>query len=130
MKPAIAPSADPAHIGAPAEEEPPVIDERVMKDWRDDLDPEDIAALLARVPDECATCLAAIKEAIANSDVSKARRMAHRLKGMASNLGAARLAHVARRIEVASRSIGDVARDIPRLEATLRDTMEAVQHYS
>ena len=64
---------------------------------------------LARVPGECHKCLGGFKNAIATGDFAVGRRTAHRLKGMASNLGAARLARMARTIELASQSIDDAS---------------------
>jgi hypothetical protein len=113
----------------PLEDEPPLIDQEVMRDWCDDLDREDVLGLIARVPGECATCVADIKAAIAANDVGAAKRKAHRLKGMASNLGAARLARIARQIELMSHHIGDVSDSMPLLEKTLADTLKALHDY-
>lgn len=109
-----------------AVEELPLIDSRVMNDWCGDLSKDDVADLLARVPGECHKCLSGIKEAIAKADLAAAKRMAHRLKGMASNLGAARLARMARSIELASSDIADVSARAIALEATLGATLEAL----
>lgn len=110
-----------------AVEELPLIDCRVMNDWCGDLGKDDVAELLARVPGECHKCLSGIKEAIGKGDLAAAKRMAHRLKGMASNLGAARLARMARSIELASSDIADVSARTVTLEATLIATLEALQ---
>ena len=109
-----------------AVEELPLIDSRVMSDWCSDLAKDDVADLLARVPGECHKCLGGIKEAIGKGDLAAAKRMAHRLKGMASNLGAARLARMARSIELASSDIADVSVRTVALEATLGATLEAL----
>ena len=105
----------------------PLIDSRVMDDWCADLAKDDVADLLARVPGECHKCLGGIKDAIAKSDLAAAKRMAHRLKGMASNLGAARLARMARSIELASNDIVDASERTIALEATLAATLEALR---
>lgn len=109
-----------------AEAQLPLIDDCVMQDWCADLDPADVRDLLARVPGEGHKCLAGIKEAVGSGDLAAARRAAHRLKGMASNLGAARLAAIARSVELASVDIADVSARSVELEATLAATLEAI----
>ena len=104
----------------------PLIDQRVMNDWCDDMDKADVVAILARVPEECAKSLAEFEKAIAASDLALARRSAHRLKGMANNLGAARLAQSARGIELGCQSIDEVARGLPSLRKTLEETLAAL----
>lgn len=110
-------------------EELPLIDQRAMRDWCDDMEKADVLAVLARVPDEGARCLADLRKAIAGRDLTTARRTAHRLKGMASNLGAARLARTARTIELTSQSIEDVSARMPALEKTLSETLETIGSY-
>ena len=56
--------------------------------------------LLDAVPSEAGLCLNDLKAAIADGDLARAKRAAHRLKGMAGNLGAARLAGAARGLEI------------------------------
>jgi HPt (histidine-containing phosphotransfer) domain-containing protein len=108
----------------------PLIDQRVMSDWCNDMDKEDVIAVLARVPDEGTRSLADFAKAIAARDLALARRTAHRLKGMANNLGAVRLARMARTIELGCQSIDDVSRRMPPLEQTLGETLEALRSYS
>ena len=122
-------AASPAAEAA-AEGELPLIDRRVMSDWCDDMDKADVLAVLARVPHESGKCLADIRKAIAGRDLDAARRTAHRLKGMASNLGAVRLARMARAIELTSQCIEDVSSRMPALEKTLGETLEAIRAYS
>jgi HPt (histidine-containing phosphotransfer) domain-containing protein len=111
----------------PAEAELPLIDERTMSDWCGDLDKAEVAELLSHVPAEGHKCLNWIKEAVSRGDLVSAKRTAHRLKGMASNLGAARLASIARGIELASVDIADVSARSVALEATLIATLEALR---
>ncbi len=112
---------------APQEAEQPLIDHRAMRDWCEDLDQADVLALLARVPAEAHTCIAGIRKAIGEGDLAAARRCAHRLKGMASNLGAARLAQTSRGIERESHSIDDATDRLALLEKTLGETLEALR---
>ena len=117
-------------LDAAGEAELPLIDRHAMSSWCDDMETADVHAVLARVPNECGRCLAELKKAIAGRDLATARRTAHRLKGMALNLGAARLARTARTIELTSQSIEDVSVRMPGLERTLGETLEAVRAYS
>jgi HPt (histidine-containing phosphotransfer) domain-containing protein len=110
-----------------AQQELPLIDERAMSEWRGDMEKDDVLAILACVPAEGARCIAELKKAIMARDVVAVRRTAHRLKGMASNLGAIRLAGMARDIELTSQSIEDVSGRITRLEKILGETLETVR---
>jgi len=112
-----------------SEMELPLIDRRIMSDWCDDLDKEDVRAILARVPEEGARSFAELAKAIAAGDVAAARRTAHRLKGMANNLGAVRVARMARAIELGCQSIEDVSHRMGPLEATWQETMAALRSY-
>jgi HPt (histidine-containing phosphotransfer) domain-containing protein len=79
------------------------------------------------VPDQCSLCLVEIEAAVAATDLAKAKRVAHRMKGMAANLGATRLARFARSIEIESQTLDDVALQLPTLNATVFDTIAAIQ---
>jgi HPt (histidine-containing phosphotransfer) domain-containing protein len=118
-----------ASADAAAEAEPALIDARIMNDWCSDMDREDVVAILARVPAECAKSLAEFEKAMAAGDLASARRTAHRLKGMANNLGAVRLARMARTVELECQSIDDVACRMPALVQTLDETLEALRRH-
>lgn len=109
------------------ETELPLIDQRIMDDWRSDMDDEDVRSIIARVPAEGARSLADFQRAIEAGDLASARRTAHRLKGMANNLGAVRLARMARAIELGCQSIEEVSGRMPSLEQTLGETLEALR---
>ena len=104
----------------------PFLDERAMSDWCTDIDKDDVLAILASVPDECRRNIAEIERAIAEGSLAASKRAAHRLKGMAGNLGAARLAQSARDIELKSESIDDVAGRMASLQETLTGTLTAL----
>lgn len=93
------------------------------------MDNDDVVAILARVPDEGHRAISELQRAIAAGDLVLARRTAHRLKGMANNLGAIRLAEHARAIEITSQAIEDVSARMPTLQRTLSETLEALQSY-
>ena len=112
---------------ASPEAELALIDQRVMSDWCNDMDREDVLAILARVPAECDRSIADFQQAIAAGDLASSRRTAHRLKGMANNLGAIRLARMARTIELGCEDIDDVCSRMPGLELTLAETLAALR---
>jgi HPt (histidine-containing phosphotransfer) domain-containing protein len=98
-----------------------------MQDWCADLDSTDVAALFARIPGEAQACVGALKAAIAAGDLAATRRSAHRLKGMAANLGAPRLAQAARGIECDSTTIEEAGGRMAALDETLRGTLAAIR---
>lgn len=104
----------------------PLIDDSVMADWCADLDKEDIDAILSQVPDQCALCFNELESAVGAAELPKAKRIAHRLKGMAGNLGATRLSRLARSIEIEAQAIEDVSRQLPGLRATIDETIAAL----
>ena len=114
---------------APGDPQLPLIDHDVMTEWCSDMDRADVLAILAHVPDEAGRALAELDKAIAAADHDRARRAAHRLKGMAVNLGAARLARLARAIEIESRGIGEVVSQMPVLQRVVADTLAALHSY-
>jgi HPt (histidine-containing phosphotransfer) domain-containing protein len=104
----------------------PLIDPVAMAEWTTDLDPDDVAAILAQVPGQCEACVCEMQEAVNGLELVKAKRVAHKLKGMASNLGAARLARLARSVELESQDLNDVAACLPFLSATVAETIRAL----
>lgn len=108
----------------------PLIDGAAMANWCEDLDREDIEAILSQVPGQCGICLSEIEAAVAGCDLAKTKRVAHRLKGMAANLGAARLARFARSIEIEAQELKDVEGQLPALSATVAETLSALEAMS
>lgn len=104
----------------------PLIDDKAMADWCADLDKEDIEAILSQVPDQCAFCFSELEGAVGAADLHKAKRIAHRLKGMAANLGATRLSRLARGIEIEAQAVEDVSRQLGDLRATISETLAAL----
>jgi HPt (histidine-containing phosphotransfer) domain-containing protein len=101
----------------------PLLDKRAMDDWCSDIDLADILSILARIPGDAAKNLGEIERAIAENDLAACKRSAHRLKGMAGNLGASRLAALARDIEISSQSIEEAAGKVASLNETLAATL-------
>jgi signal transduction histidine kinase/DNA-binding NarL/FixJ family response regulator len=102
----------------------PLIDNSVIASWSEGMAAAEVSETLGFVPDESARSLNEIKNAIAAGDLVEAKRVAHRLKGMAGNLGAVRLAAIARSIEIDARSIDFAAKKITLLEVTAGETLK------
>jgi HPt (histidine-containing phosphotransfer) domain-containing protein len=85
-----------------------------------------VRAVLAKVPAEAGRCVADIDRAVHAGDMGAARRAAHRLKGMAGNLGAVRLAQLSRSIELGSGDVASLLQRMPELQSTLSATLEAM----
>ena len=104
----------------------PLIDTHGMLQWTEDLAPEQVRAILQQVPLDSRSNAAAIILAVRKNDVPTARRQAHRLKGMAANIGAQRLAEIARAIEHGAK--GDAGLDIliAELSTVLDDTLVVI----
>jgi signal transduction histidine kinase/DNA-binding NarL/FixJ family response regulator/HPt (histidine-containing phosphotransfer) domain-containing protein len=117
-----APSAD----EAPATEPPPLFDDERLAELRECFAAAELQALLDGIPDEGGQCLSTIQGALAANDLAAAQRAAHKLKGMASNLGATRLAEAARGTELAAQSSGDVHATVRHLADALEATQEKI----
>lgn len=107
----------------------PLIDDKAMADWCADLDKEDVEAILSQVPSQCTLCLTEMESAVGGADLAKAKRVAHRLKGMAANLGATRLSRLARSIEIEAQSLDDVAQQLEAVRATIDETLTALSTF-
>ncbi|HEX4894001.1 MAG TPA: Hpt domain-containing protein, partial [Hyphomicrobiaceae bacterium] len=105
----------------------PVLDRETMRSWSAGLPKEDIDALLADLAQESGRSLNAIKSALAEGDLNRVQALAHLLKGMAGNVGAARLAGTAAAIEAAAPRIEGVAARMGELETVVAETRSAVQ---
>ena len=101
----------------------PLIDRMMLGGWSDGLDRAAVRGLLDGVPSEVGLCLNELKTAIAAGDIVQAKRAAHRLKGMASNLGATRLAGAARDLEVNTSDAVVATAKLEDLERTMTETL-------
>lgn len=104
----------------------PLIDEAAMADWCTDLDHEDVVAILEAVPAQCEACVCDIEAALGEMQLQKAKRAAHKLKGMAANLGAARVSRLARRMEIEAHELADIERQLSLLKTTVAETIAAL----
>lgn len=114
-------------MDAQTKELPPLIDHDAMSDWCGGVYDEDVLAILSGVPDELTGCVADIENAIARANPVAVKSNAHRLKGMAGNVGAARLARIARGIELGSQSIEGVSQQMEKLRETVTETLAALR---
>src|SRR3990170_4149948 len=99
MQPTSNCATDSAVTNLAAADRLPLIDERLPAEWREDLLAEDIREILAHARLEAEKSLALIQDAAARRDQAALKRSAHKLKGMAGNLGAVRLVALLREIE-------------------------------
>jgi HPt (histidine-containing phosphotransfer) domain-containing protein len=93
----------------------PLIDQDQLELLQAALDPGELRAMLAQLPSAADEALAAIKAALAAGDLQHARKAAHVLKGSASSLGAARLAEIARTIELELMTADEIQACLPVL---------------
>lgn len=112
-----------SHVEAACSELLPLIDIRILNDWSADLTSADVQGILGRFPEVCGKGIYDIEKAITAGNQAAIGRAAHYLKGMAGSLGAARLAHMARGIELGTEAIADVT--IVKLKETMNETLEA-----
>ncbi|WP_315721463.1 MULTISPECIES: Hpt domain-containing protein [unclassified Bradyrhizobium] len=93
----------------------PLIDHDQLELLQAALDPSELGAMLVQLPSAADQALSAIKTALAAGDLPQARKAAHVLKGSASSLGAARLAEIARTIELELMTAGEIQACLPVL---------------
>lgn len=106
----------------------PLFDPEQLDLLRDALGTEELASMLAQLPESAAESLGVIRSAVAAGDIDGARKAAHVLKGFSSSFGAARLSSVAREIELEMATISAVAECLPVLIRTIDATVAAIPH--
>ena len=104
----------------------PLIDAVNMLQWTEDLAADQVRAILRQVPLDSRRNAAEVLSAIRQGDLPAARRQAHRLKGMAANIGAQRLAEIARDIEYGAEADADLDTLVAALSTVLEDTLVAI----
>jgi len=103
----------------------PLLDDAQLELLREALDEEELRAMLSELPRAAMQAIASIQAAVQSNDIDEARRSAHVLKGVASSFGAARLAAMARAIELEMATIDCIAKCLPDLVATVEQTAAA-----
>ena len=104
----------------------PLFDDAGLRQWTEDLTAEQVKDILAKVPQDCRSAIREIKTAIEANNMPTARRIAHRVKGMASNLGATRLAEAARAIELGPEAAAEHAGRLRHLGIVVDETSDAI----
>ncbi|MBV9561015.1 MAG: Hpt domain-containing protein [Bradyrhizobium sp.] len=90
---------------------------------RDALGEEGLSVMLLELPEAAGRSLGAIQAALDAGNLDETRKAAHVLKGFSSSLGAARLASMARSIELDLDSVAAIAARMPALAATVEATI-------
>jgi len=104
----------------------PLFDDFQIEMLRDAVGPDDLGAMLAELPRHALRSFEAIKAALASDDFEQACRAAHVIKGVASSFGAARLAAIAREMELESSSLAALRGHMPTLAETIQSTAAAL----
>ena len=119
--------AVPTVAGSTVADQLPLVDERLQLEWREDLTADDIRQILAQARLEALKSLAVIQDAAAGHDLAALERSAHKLKGMAGNLGAVRLVALLREIELGAAAGDESWSAVAELESTLCQTLQAFE---
>lgn len=104
----------------------PLFDLEQMGLLREAMGPEDLGPMLAELPQHALQSLDAIQAALTADDLDQTRRAAHVLKGCASSFGAARLAAIARAIELECPSVAVLRQCMPALVEAIEATAAAI----
>ncbi|NPV23753.1 Hpt domain-containing protein [Bradyrhizobium aeschynomenes] len=108
----------------------PLIDHDQLELLQAALDPGELRAMLVQLPSAAHQALSAINAALAAGDLPQARKAAHVLKGSASSLGAARLAEVARTIELELMTAGEIEACLPDLADIIVATSDELARWA
>jgi histidine phosphotransfer protein HptB len=103
----------------------PLLDDAQLELLRAALDEEELCAMLSELPQAAMQAIESIDVAVQSNDIGGARRSAHVLKGVASSFGAARLAVMAREIELEMATIDCIAKCLPDLIEAVERTAAA-----
>jgi PAS domain S-box-containing protein len=105
----------------------PIFEEERLAELRDCFETTELRTLLESIPEKGGECLSSIQSAIAENDLDAARREAHKLKGMASNLGAERIAKLAQHLELRATTATEMTTSICQLQTALNETQESIK---
>ena len=103
----------------------PLLDDAQLELLREALDADELLAMLSELPQAALQAIGSIDSAVRSNDLEEARRSAHVLKGVASSFGAARLAAMAREIELETPTIDCMVNCVPDLIETVNRTAAA-----
>ncbi len=127
----VKPEANSAHDNE-SEPLPPVFDQEGLME-RIDGDLETLEILLSAFSNDIAGHLEELESAIGTADWSRAKKVAHTVKGTAANLGAARLSQLALNIEhrmAEEKHMGAVEKDVTILAAAADDFLKTATGFA
>ncbi|MBA2342509.1 MAG: response regulator, partial [Thermoleophilaceae bacterium] len=103
-----------------------VLDEAVIGDLQD-LEPDALSKLLSMYFEEASSQLSALEHLVGRSDAPAAAKVAHKLKGSSGAVGAARIAGIAKELEIQALDgdLGNAGELLDRLGSALGDTEAA-----
>lgn len=104
----------------------PLLDAAMLATLRDCLGEADLRVLMTIFPDQVAKSIDDLKRAAAANDLTCIREAAHTLAGMSINLGATRLADIARYLSNDAVDILQVSGPLRALDTALDDTREMI----
>jgi HPt (histidine-containing phosphotransfer) domain-containing protein len=104
----------------------PLFDAAQIASLCDALGEEDLRDMLLDFPDAATEAFQNVATAVRSSDLEGARHLAHTLKGLASSFGAARLAEIARELELEAPSIVSMMQRMPVLTDAIDATLAAL----
>jgi HPt (histidine-containing phosphotransfer) domain-containing protein len=118
--------AEAALARQPGRIEQPLFDVVQIEVLREALGSEDLCDMLAQFPDVAVRALRGIQAALAANDLAEVRRLAHAFKGTASSFGAARLATMARAMELDTVSLTAMDLLTADIRRAVDDTLTAL----
>jgi CheY-like chemotaxis protein/HPt (histidine-containing phosphotransfer) domain-containing protein len=104
----------------------PLLDQGMLDQLHDCLDLEDLTDMFGLFPSQARLQADEIDAAIASADPVAVKRAAHGMKGANANLGAQRIAAIAREIELNAADFDQAARLVTLVRAQIEPTHEAL----
>jgi HPt (histidine-containing phosphotransfer) domain-containing protein len=104
----------------------PLLDNTIVNQLHEFLDPEDVAQTLGLFPEQARIQADEIAAAIASGDAAAIKRAAHTMKGANANIGAQRIAAIAKAIEVCSADPAEAAMLLELVRREIEPTREAL----
>jgi len=104
----------------------PLLDQSMMDQLHDCLDPEDLTDMFGLFPGQARLQADEIDAAIASGDPVAVKRAAHGMKGANANLGAQRIAAIAREIELNAANFEQAAHLVTLVRAQIEPTSQAL----
>jgi HPt (histidine-containing phosphotransfer) domain-containing protein len=124
------PNPEPPSPEPPSPDDPfaatPLLDQEMLDQLHDCLDAEDLIDMFGLFPSQATHQADEIDAAIAGADPVAVKRAAHGMKGANANIGAQRIAVIAREIELNAANFEQVARLVTLVRAQIEPTCKAL----